>query len=72
MLSDWDKGILFGLTAEKCPSFLVNYGDLLDDSYFQYYLLYRAYKGLYSKRINGLSSVELKEEVTLILKGEQC
>lgn len=69
VLSDWNKGIIFGLPVEKCPSFLFKYYDLLDDSYIQYYLFYRASKGLYTKEVLKLSSEELYTEIENIFKG---
>ena len=70
VLSDWNKDIIFGLPVEKCPSFLFKYYDLLDDSYIQYYLLYLASKGQFTKEVLKLSSEELYMEVSIIFKGE--
>ncbi len=69
VLSDWSKGIIYGLPIEKCPHFLFKYYDFLDDSYIQYYLLYLASQGLYSKEILKLSSEELYTEIEIIFKG---
>jgi hypothetical protein len=69
VLSDWTKDIIFGLPVEKCPKFLLDYYDLLDDSYIQYYLFYRASKGLFKKTVLSLSSEELIDEVERIHKG---
>jgi hypothetical protein len=69
VLSEWGKEIIFGLNVEDCPSFLFKYYDLLDDSYIQYYLLYLASQGLYSKEVLKLSSEELYTEITIIFKG---
>jgi hypothetical protein len=69
VLSEWSKEIIFGMNVEDCPSFLFKYYDFLDDSYIQYYLLYLASKGLYSKEVLKLSSEELYTEITIIFKG---
>lgn len=68
VLSNWNKDIIFGLPAKKCPAFLYKYYDLLDDSYIQYYLFYLAFKGLFTKEVLNLSSSELYTEVEILYK----
>jgi len=69
VLSDWNKGIIFGLPDKKCPEFLYKYYDLLDDSYIQYYLLYLGTVGRFTKEVLKLSSKELYKEVEILFKG---
>ena len=70
VLSDWNKDIIFGLPDKKCPEFLFNYHELLDDSYIQYYFFYLASKGRFTKEIMKLSSEELLNEVEILFKGD--
>lgn len=66
VLSDWNKDIIYGLPVEKCPMFLFKYYDFLDESYIQYYLLYLASKGKFTRDVLKMSSDELYIEIERI------